>query len=78
MVMAEIQQVNNVRKIAEEGGKSYAWFVGRCIAKGLSVDTAKALWDNEERQRGYFKTTKNIVADILKRPIEDIFGEQGR
>lgn len=75
MVMVEIKQVNNVREIAEENGKTYDWFKLRCQAKGLSLDTAKALWDKEPRDRGYFKTTKNIVADILKCPIEDIFGE---
>lgn len=76
MVLPEVKQANNVREIAAEIGMPYEKFLAACIIKGLSVDTAKALWYKAERERGYFKTTQNIVADILKKPVEDVFGDQ--
>lgn len=74
MVMTDTKQENNVSEIAEEIGMSYERFLGRCVMKGLSPDTAKALWIKEERARGFFKTTQKAVSEILKRPVEDIFG----
>jgi hypothetical protein len=75
MVLPEVKQENNVREIAMEIGMSFDKFKARCIEKGLSIDTAKALWFKAERDRGYFKTTRNLVADILKKPVEEIFGK---
>ena len=73
IVMTEIKPINNAREIADEIGMSYERFVYRCTTKGLSIDTAKAVWNKAERERGFFKTTKNIVADILHRPVAEIF-----
>ena len=75
IVMTEIKPINNAREIADEIGMSYERFVYRCTTKGLSADTAKAEWNKKdaERERGFFKTTKNIIADILHRPVSEIF-----
>lgn len=75
MVIPAVKQSNNVREVAAEIGMSYEQFASQCVLKGLSVDTAKALWYKAERERGYFKTTQNIVAGILKKPVEDVFGD---
>lgn len=75
MIDTNVKQENNVREIAMEIGMSYEQFLANCILKGLSIDTAKALWTKEERERGYFKTTQNIIAEILKKSVAEVFGE---
>lgn len=78
MVIPAVKQENNVREIAAEIGMSYEKFLSECVLKGLSVDTAKALWYKAERERGYFKTTQNIVADILKKSVSEVFGDPNK
>ena len=67
---------NQVSEIAKKKEMSYEEFLGRCVARGLSIDTAKEAWSKTEKVRGFNRTTKIIVADILGRSVEDVFGEE--
>jgi hypothetical protein len=66
---------NNVSDIAKKKEISYDEFLGKCIMRGLSIDTAKDAWNQAYRARGFNKPTKSIIADILGREAEDVFGE---
>jgi hypothetical protein len=75
MVIEAMTQTNKVSEIAKKKELSYEEFLGKCIIRGLSLDTAKAVWRRADRPRGFNKTTRLIVADILGRSVEDVFGE---
>ena len=66
---------NKVSEIAKKKEISYEEFLGKCIMRGLSIDTAKAAWGQEYRARGFNKPTKIIIADILGRDVEEVFGD---
>jgi hypothetical protein len=67
---------NKVSEIAKKKEISYEEFLGKCVMRGLNIDTAKAAWDQEYRTRGFNRTTKIIIADILGRDVADVFGEE--
>ena len=67
---------NNVSEIAKKKEISYEVFLGRCIMRGLSIDTAKDAWNQSYRARGFNKPSKIIIADILGRPVKDVFGDE--
>ena len=76
MLMDEVtKQINKVSEIAAKKEMGFREFAGRCMLRGLSYDTAKEAWNKAEKVRGFNETTKTIVAEILGRPIKDVFGE---
>jgi hypothetical protein len=64
-----------VQELAAEIGMSYGVFIGRCLDKGLSFDTANDVWNGKEGRRGFNQLTENTVAKILRRPVNEVFPE---
>ncbi len=70
MVMTDTK--TKVQEIAEEIGMTYGTFIGRCLDRHLSFDTANDVWTKAGTQ-GFSKITQATVAKILRRPVEDVF-----
>ena len=66
-------KATRVQEIAAEIGMTYGRFIGRCLDLGLSFDTANDVWDGKAGRRGFNLLTKNTVAKILRRPVEEVF-----
>jgi hypothetical protein len=73
MVMTETK-TTRVQEIAAEIGMSYGVFIGRCLDKGLSFDTANDAWNGVAGKRGYNKLTRATIARILRRTSDEVFG----
>lgn len=67
--------INRVREIAAKKEMTFKQFAGQCLLRGLSYDTARQLWLDIEKQRGFNTLTKQVAADILGRPVKDVFGD---
>jgi hypothetical protein len=75
MVITEMPTKNKVREIATRKEMTFRQFAGQCLLRGLSYDTARQLWIDTEKVRGFNPITKQIAAEILGRPVRDVFGE---
>ena len=71
MVMTETK-TTRVQEVAAEIGMSYGTFIGRCLDRNLSYDTANDVW-NKAGEQGFSKITKATVAKILRRPVDEVF-----
>jgi hypothetical protein len=75
MAIDTMELTNKVREIATKKEMTFRQFAGQCLLRGLSYDTAKELWNKKEKVRGFNPITKQVAAEILGRPIKDVFGE---
>lgn len=71
MLMTETKSV--IRQMAEESGMKFNEFAARCLLRDLSYETAKDIWNGDERPRGYNSGTKLIIAKVLRRPVSEVF-----
>jgi hypothetical protein len=71
--MLMTDEKTKVQDLAEEIGMSYGVFIGRCLDKGLSFDTANDAWRGIAGKRGYNKLTQLTIARILRRPVSEVF-----
>jgi hypothetical protein len=67
--------INNVQEIAKKKEMTFRQFAGQCLLRGLSYDTAKELWHKADKSRGFNPLTKQVAAEILGRPVKDVFGD---
>jgi hypothetical protein len=75
MVTPVRELTNKVREIAVKKEMTFRQFAGQCLLRGLSYDTAKELWNKAEKTRGFNPITKQVAAEILGRPVKDVFGD---
>jgi hypothetical protein len=75
MVTPVMELTNKVREIATKKEMTFRSFAGQCLLRGLSYDTAKELWNKAEKARGFNPITKQVAAEILGRPVKDVFGD---
>lgn len=65
---------SNVRELAAKKGLTQREFEGQCYSRGLALDTARRLWNEET---GFNTSTLYTVSEILDVGIGDLFTKNG-
>jgi hypothetical protein len=71
MLMSDTK--TRVQEIAAEQDMEFLQFAARCMLRGISHQTAKDVWYGAKKERGWNRTTKAIVAKVLRRPVSEVF-----